>query len=37
MMREKKASTEGMKLFWFLNTKVGHEELQEDLMRLKDL
>lgn len=37
MMREQKASTDSMKLFWIVNTKVDHEELQEDLMRLKDL
>lgn len=36
-MKEKKASTDSMKLYWFLNTTVGHEELQEDLMRLEEL
>lgn len=28
-MKEQKASTDSMKLFWIVNTKVGNEELQE--------
>lgn len=36
-MKEQKASTDSMKLFWIVNTKLDHEELEKDLMRLKDL
>lgn len=36
-MRAKEISIGSMKLFWFVNTKIGCEKLQANLMRLKNV
>ncbi len=36
MLTEMKASTDGMKFFWLVNTTGGHAGQQEDVIMLKD-